>query len=81
MNDSIDSNVTISYDYITESIRRIGNTFGDVLSPEVQAYVPKHWLQFEAPACYIHYILGVLYIFILIPGFFANSIVIYLFFK
>ena len=81
MNQSIESNASLTYDSFTESVLRIGNTFRDVLSPEVIAYVPEHWLQFEAPACYIHYILGVLYIFIFLPGFLANGIVIYLFFK
>ncbi len=82
MNGTNDSFISISYDYVnvTDSTPR-GHTFGDTLSADVLAYVPEHWLQFEPPPCYVYYILGVIYIFILIPGFTANATVIYLFFK
>jgi hypothetical protein len=82
MNGTNDSFISISYDYVnvTDSTPHV-LTFGDTLSADMLAYVPKHWLGFEALPCFVHYILGVIYIFILIPGLGANATVIYLFFK
>ncbi|XP_067135458.1 opsin, ultraviolet-sensitive-like [Centruroides vittatus] len=53
----------------------------NVLNPEFLAIVPHHWLQFPIPDARIQFFFGMIYIFILIPGIGANSLIVFLFFK
>ena len=43
-------------------------------------HVPDYWKQFRAPAPYLHYMLGMLYICLMSIAVIGNAIVMYIFF-
>ncbi len=43
--------------------------------------VPIYWLQFDPPSSVAHYLLGILYLLILISALFGNASIFWLFYK
>jgi len=46
---------------------------------DFKTYVHPHWLKYEAPNPYLHYMLGVFYIFLMFGSLIGNGVVIYIF--
>lgn len=40
--------------------------------------IPCHWMGFEPPRSYVHFLLAVVYLIVFLVGFFSNSLVIYI---
>lgn len=68
-----DWNMTVS------TLNKTVLTWDDILDPDMKAITPNHWLKYEPPSLVLQYILGTIYLIIMIIGLIGNLTIILLF--